>query len=238
MSNRFIRVLWGDSSSDHPPRVYNDIQICQSNHLHLDNTITYCYGTDNQAFLRSIGIEPIMVSPEPVWHFGPDSHRHTSGVHGEMNFGLRMFAMKLRALRDALESHDQVVLLDWDTQLSVPTLPANFWDTMQKGRSFQASLYQHRHPSYWWRQYPMSAQALHGCFIYCRSLLIAEQLLSLQYLQPEWYEEKIMGVWAEMQFGGWDSKASNRWKAEGYEPYCVQFRKQIHNPNITLFSHR
>lgn len=234
MISAFIRAIWGDMWCN-VPCYENLLKEVKDNHTgawHPPGTVTYCYGWENEAYLRSVGISPILLSQSSVMNFTGQPERSPS-PDGWVHYGISMFYHTLYTIHEALNSFDEVVFLDWDTVL-MGELPKDFWDKIREGQPFKAGLVRTKRPSCPWRTTGANERP-HAGLIYCRDKSIMARMMELYPSMPLTIQETIFALWADEVMGGW---SADRWKSEGYEPYCFSFRLQAHPPEQYVFTHK
>ena len=221
VTSAFVSGLWGDEvqlcySGIKPYKVYDDARTAALADFRPEPRIVYAYGDGNAAFLESIGVTSILLSPDPVPNFTGQAERRTgkSVVHA---YGASVWRAKIEFIAKAVEEHDEVVWLDWDIHLVKP-LPADFWDRMRERRPFQAALRQlHRRQADWRKHDPRKLH--HGGFVYVRGRGVAERLLRLCVEHPMLNDELVYCKLVDEMMGG-EFLGPEAYREMGFQPYC------------------
>lgn len=234
----FCRGLWGDDKIAKWTKSLSDAASNICVHKHSRVVSTYCYGETNRSFLSWLRAYPILMSPDPVSSWGLEGDRKPSygenmmaKNRGDNNWGVSTWRHKLEIIRRAVKEHGEVVWLDWDCWMMKP-LPDDFWETMRKGKTFQASLLKFTRRVLPWRRDANAVCSPHGAFIYCRDYEIADRMMELSREFPTYIDEVLFIKFIERAWGvEWNDKSPDRWVGEGWEPYCFgqrfQYRKNF-----------
>ncbi len=244
MRTAFIRGLWGDRLVPRSRiKIIHDLENCINQPLQLP-FVSYSFGRENTALLRSVGIEPIELSRLGIVNFfgarrrdptPPPTYRRgqyvgPSPIH---NFGVSMWRHKLMAMEAALQDHDQIVWLDWDAKL-LRRLPHDFWEHIAAGAKVQASLRQYHRIKCPWRRSTGRRLVPGGAFVAIRGHDTIRQLLELQAQHPKEDDEITYARWVDLQQGGWHGE--HVYRSAGFEPWCYRIRGQLFPPSMALFT--
>ncbi len=209
----FIRVLWGIHKED--TRFKHRIGLdAHFRYLKLnphDQPFTaLVFGKDNYKQLTDMGFNCRLVDERPVvWDMQTQQFRH-----------------KLEALKLGMQLFDEMVFLDWDTQLTSP-LPADFWEVLEQKDSIQASLRQYHRRRVSWRKQD-ARKVPCAAFIYLRDKAIPDRLIQIwEEIGKPWTEETVLMKYFDEQMGGWKG-LDEYWKR--FEP--VFFNLDGHGTKI------
>ncbi len=242
----FIRGLWGDDKVGTWSKALADVSINLNNNGHPHPIQTFVYGDVNFKFLSWLRARPVMMSKEAVCSWGRSEDRDPSAYStarrpsrrdGNLNWGVTVWRHKLAIIRHAIEQFGEVVWLDWDCW-RLRDLPANFWELLQWGRPFQASLLKFRRRVLpWMNDDYQSNFTPHGAFIYCRDASIIDQMIALSDEFPTYIDEALFIKWIERVWGEWTMIGPDRWVSDRYEPFtnCYGNRFQHRRSAEPLF---
>ena len=230
MKTSFIRGLWGVPKQDAITRRTQDRYLIipevsnWKRDLGIIPFITYVFGTQNKEFLQGLGIEPIVISNNPIeWDVENNSWRH-----------------KLEIIRVALQEYEKIVWLDWDCYPKA-SLPNNFWDKISQGMQYKACLKMHKRPCCNWREDSEAKRYIpSGSFIYIGDQKFGDRLIDC-YKKTVPTDEHAAAFLADELLGGW--KGPHEYY-RFFEPYCAQVRRCSFYPGDTaqkkeiLFYHR
>lgn len=245
MSNTFLRVIFGDKRIANFQSVLDEVRWCIAQPFQPSPTLWYVYGRENADFLRSLGIDPIVMDEESFCRFGSDREEQAHH-YATIRYGSACWRHRYPAIRHALESHSAIVSLDLDTVLTEP-LPPDFWDRMAAGACFQATLQQnhrkragHRMKQTWDGKGPVDEDARKtpaGACLYWRGTQAVDIVLRMYAERPFEYDLHLLARMTDELMGGW--KGWNRYKELGFEPYCHSLGKhegnQLFKPERRLF---
>lgn len=252
MKSIFIRGLWGEGNhSEFPTAGYPGVckelrRTLTSESKEPSPILYYSFGNDNYKFLQSKGLGPYSMSSQAILNWNDEMEEARNPEFGNrINWGISYWRHKLLCLTDALDFYDEVVWLDWDYRLVKP-LPDDFWDRMREGQPLQSCLRIYRNIQCPWRVQTSRHKRVsrgtdeerttcHGSFIYCRDLAIANKLLDYHDRYPYNSDEPTLCRWAEDQLGGWTAEHVQRYRDEGYEPYCCQAKWHAFEPEEVIF---
>jgi hypothetical protein len=231
MSGVCLRVLFGDKLVANFPAVLDEVKWCLEQPYQPPKTLWYVYGLENAAFLRSLGVTPILMDTEPFCRFGSDRHEQAHH-YNTIRYGSSCWRHRYPPIRHALETHDEVVSLDLDTILMEP-LPADFWQRMGQGACWQGTLQQNHRARSGWRKsqtwegklvdHEDSRKTPAGAFLYWRGFKAIDIMLRLYAERPFEYDLHVLAKMSDELMGGWKGWA--RYKELGYEPYCFSLGK-------------
>lgn len=232
----FVRGLWGEGEDgERPtltlPKTLQDIQNSLAAKFQPEPLIVYCWGTENQNFLKSHEVESIPVSKRPIENYSGDPETPRGDIDpvvGRVNYGVSMWRHKLESLCMALQIHQQVVWLDWDVH-QVQAIPNDFWSILRAGPEIQAALRGYRRPQCPWRPRRGRGLVVHGGFIYCRSLLLIERVIEIHSTKfPTYTDETPISYVIDDMMHGWTN--ADAFLAAGFEPQCYDQRKRNIHP--------
>lgn len=190
MSRGFVRTLWGVGDINnkwfkHRLWINDHLQYLKFNQYDQPFT-ALVFGEDNYKQLVDMGFNCQLVDKRPVvWDMNKEQYRH-----------------KIEALKIGMTLFDEMVFLDWDTQLKEP-LPNDFWESLQKKSPIQASLRQyHRKKAIWRKDDPRKVPC--AAFIYLRDKSIPDKLIQIwEDLGRPSTEECVLMKYMDDSIGGW-----------------------------------
>lgn len=245
MSGCFVRAIFGDARIPNFAHVLDEVRWCLAQPHQPTPTLWFAFGRANAAYLTSLGVAPILMDESPFSRFG--SGRDEQPHHyATVRYGSSIWRMKYPAIRQALQTHQEVVWLDLDTVLTQP-LPADFWARMGQGAAFQGTLQQnhrkragHRMQQTWEGKGPVDDDARKtpaGACLYFRGLEAIDRLLAMYAERPFEYDLHVLARLTDELMGGW--KGWQRYKEQGFEPYCHSLgkyeKRQLFTPEERLF---
>lgn len=223
-----MRALWGkDRAAGSPVVARGDssgtlIKTWRDS-VHDTPTLLYCWGLNNYKKLQEAGLKPILLGVHPYhnWSGNPDTPEAPK-FKGVIRYGVSMWLHKLKAVKEALKEHEQVLWLDGDVQ-QMRELPKQWWRLMQRGAPYRASLSRYKQPQCLWRKDRVARTLVpYGGIQYFRRDWI-DVLIDYQFYEDRTMSDEI----AIMKFldalhGGWIGV--ERW-AKTYElPCCFHHR--------------
>ena len=126
MKSAVIRGIWGDRNQGHGDKdIFKSAKRIVENKEPCD--FIYVYGKDNAKELEQIGLKVVLLHSDPNNY--PEEFRKTPYRWGN----------KLRIIREALTSFDEVVWMDLDVH-QVNPMPIDFWEKLRKGPMLKAAL--------------------------------------------------------------------------------------------------
>lgn len=190
MSRGFVRGLWGIFDTrrhfDHRKKLDNDFIHLKQNEFEQPFT-AFVWGEDNYKQLCDHGFNCELVDKKPiVWDMEKRQFRH-----------------KIEIWRLGLQIYDEIVHLDWDTQLTEP-LPEDFWDRLHEKQPIQAILRMyHRSKAKRWRTVDKRKVPC-GSWVYIGEKRIGDELVDkwTEMGQP-WSEEEVLAKYTDDWVGGW-----------------------------------
>ena len=242
----FLRVLFGDHRVPNFQTVLDEVWWCIEQPHQPTPTLWYCYGRENAAYLRSVGLDPVVMDEESFSRFGSDAPERAYHFN-TIRYGSAIWRHRYPAIRHALERHPAVVSLDLDTILTQP-LPADFWERLGCGASWQGTLQQNHRKRAGWRMKqtwegkgPVDDDARKtpaGAFLYWRGTEAIDTVLKFYAARPFEYDLHVLAKLSETYMGGsW--QGWRRYNELGMEPYCFSLgrheRRQIFAPEVRLF---
>lgn len=252
----FISGFWGRNDSANSRlqhKIVHDI-LTQRKYERFQS-LTYCFGRQNADFLRSIGIEPIVLSEHglPRWGDGPGemlpqsadndpplepvaadqynlirtAHRAEWDRHrNRLIDGRSHWRCKLEILRTALETFQSVLWTDFEVHLLRP-IPPEFWHRMGQRRAVQAPLICRRKSGL--RKRENRRFLPDGCFIYARDIRLVDRLIEIHSTRcPTQTDEVALSMLIDELNGGWRGPAS--YYDGGFSPYCFVARNGLRKP--------
>lgn len=176
-----VRALWGDERVVTHRKSIADARRAASQSLGIEQHV-YCYGLDNQRFVRDAGIEPTLLNTEGIVNWeGTDIPRNPE-EEGRINWGLSMWRHKLEALIAAFNDQKPagIIWLDWDTIISRP-VDHVLRDRLSVGARFQGRNRQYCNPHAPWRSPEFGKRRIYhgGCF-YVRDAEIVRAAIKIQ----------------------------------------------------------
>jgi len=223
MKRCFIRGLWGDNYLRPYEKVRRDVANAVVWPHKPSPMQVYCYGVENEAYLKTLGVTPRRMSKEPVVNFTGGTDRNiVQDYTGSFGWGMSTWRHKLDVLERALSEYEEVVWLDWDVKQFEP-MPADFWERLRMGRCFQAAIKQYRRIQLGHRRID-KRKIPHGAFIYCRSLPAIREIIEIHRAMPLAMDEHAYMVWIDRQtpWTGVDG-----YKAAGWEPWCYYHAESV-----------
>jgi len=240
MSSAFISGMFGSDVSSLYPKAVVDLRRNLENKQHPPGTKIYVFGRNNLELVKDLGSDAVMLDEQPLhnWLGLPLDPQPC----GQIFHGLRMWIHKLDIIYHALSDYDEVTWIDFDV-LPNQDIPADYWDRMRQDKPFQMGMCRLRQPICYWRQdsvfSPLGIHYRpHGGFIYCRDRQIIWELMSICLAIPKLDDEEAAALWCDMKIGPVNSQSIQRWKDEGYEPYCYRHRAQVFAPEKVVFYHK
>jgi len=201
----FVRVLWGVRNFEkrfrHRIGLDDHFKYLKLNTYDQPFT-AFVFGSDNYKQLIDMGFNCQLVDERPVvWDMETQQFRH-----------------KLEALKLGMELFDEMVFLDWDTQLTSP-LPPDFWNVLKEKEDIQASLRQYHRRRINWRKED-ARKVPCAAFIYIRDKAIPDRLIKIwEELGKPWTEETVLMKFIDERMGGW----------KGIEEYWRRFEPVFFN---------
>jgi len=204
MNTAFIKGLWGIPDPNATDNLLRMRAVMAKELRHWKKYCpsvpfkTYAYGKDNCDILASLGIDCVKLSDDPViWDNSKYMHRH-----------------KIEIMRVALESYDEIVWLDWDSQ-QLKEIPSDFWDKISVGQPFQACLKQQNRPQCLWRPIREDQR-----FLPCTGVTYVRGRETIDRVIDCWTETG-MNANDEIAFAKMSDDILGGWK--GPEAYCSNF---------------
>lgn len=211
MKRAFVRILWGEfldhnlssrnsiekeygikynpecKIQNRRTKVEEDIKKCLERNFKVD-FVTYVFGKENYEGLIRKGVQSVLIHDSPYKY---------SPVKG-------LYQHKLDAYQYIMKDYDEIVFLDWDTDL-IKELPSDFWDVLGKKEIFQASLTNYRTPRLKHRIILKDNKATPtGAFVYMRDKSIPKRLIELNKMAPnQWSCETAYALLTDELMGGW-----------------------------------
>ena len=201
LNRGFIKTLWGVYKKErrfkHRLSINDHFDFLKLN-PYEQPFIAMVFGEDNYKQLIDLGFNCRLVDKRPVvWDMEKEQFRH-----------------KLEALKCGMQIFDEMVYLDWDTQLIKP-FPDNFWDVLNEKAPIQASLRQYFQPRIKWREEDKRKVPC-AAFIYLRDKTIPDKLIKIwEEIGRPWSEETVLMKYIENLMGGWKG-IDEYWK--NFEP--------------------
>lgn len=227
----FVRALWGDEQVVRWSKTIKDIDDGLAAGLYNEQPrVTYAFGQTNFDLLEKNGFDPILIDEYPV----PNSKkRDDRGWADEYS----MWQLKVRSMEKAMESHDEILWLDWDAYCPMGT-PSDFWARMRLGQHIQMPLVKFKRPFCYFREKDKRFVP-EGAFIYCRDPSIVQQC---KELYKEYPKEDDQALWARII----DARLPAEWRlsedpypvhyaANGYQPFCVDIYHKVFRPDEPIF---
>jgi len=226
MNRGFIRVLWGIHQRDrwHRHRTYIESNFHYLKLNKYEGPFTaFVFGEDNYKQLVDMGYNCELVDKNPcVWDMEKEQFRH-----------------KIEALKLGMQKFDEMVFLDWDTQLIKP-LPVDFWEKLKFKSSLQVSLRKYFRDRITWRKEDANIVPT-AAFIYIRDKKIPDRLIEIwEELNRPWTEEMVLMKYIDEIMGGWKG-LEEYWN--NFEPNffnligCSAFQEDLLKTKNICFSH-
>jgi len=164
----FIRLAWGDCSSNglRGGKLYKD--ICRSIEKEKFPFVIYVLGTENYKYFTKLGFSCVLVNDSPLI----------------FDVETQQWAHKLYLLSCAMHDYDEMVYLDWDCE-PVKPIDNNIWDILNKKESFQANLFFYRTKRCLWRENERR-KTCNGGFLYIRDKTIPSKFIANYNELLEW----------------------------------------------------
>ena len=263
-----IRGIWGDETLRRrgfkPPGPYNELLQNVRTAVEENQTIdrVYCYGTANQRYLDSLGLDSTLLSPN-AWD-APQRDKEVSWRfrwNGAIRHGYSYWWHKLKILEAALHDFsDGVIWMDFDIQQFIETSQVDsFKEQYATGQPFRSSLYLQQNWTWgsgWrhkWDNVPgiilpeaqtpethVHAQTVCGCgFLYVRDLEIVEHWLSIQEEFPHFLDHQVVSLWFDREYGSGHWIGDGIYNANGFGTFGYYYPRQKYpDLNSILFSPR
>ena len=190
MKRGFVRGLWGIYDDrhhfKHRRKLDNDIKLLKHN-MYAQPFKAYVFGEDNYKYLVDQGFDCKLVDKKPiVWDMDKEQFRH-----------------KIEIWRCGMEDFDEIVHLDWDTQLIKP-LPSDFWEVLEQKASVQAILrIYHKSKAKKWREVD-KRKVCCASWVYMRDKNIPDELIAQwEEMGRPWSEEEVLSKYTDGLVGGW-----------------------------------
>lgn len=249
----FIRGLWGDEKFLQLHKVHNDVKVSLAREHQPGPVVTYCYGEHNHEFLKSVGVDSILLDARGcVKFFGHDCERRSLG--GErfdfamgrrgrirkmldralVNWGESMLIHKTMIWDYALTKYGEIVWLDWDCWMHDP-LPSDFWQRLREGSRCQATLRQYVNGQCPWRKEDIR-KVPSAAFVYLCGRDLSRAMIEITEKHTLWREEQALAYIMDAMDGGW--KGPEHWRECGHHPYCHFVRSVLWEPEVKLFTAR
>ena len=223
----FIRTLWGIREDKwrrrHRTNLDSHFRLLRHNKYEKSFT-AYVFGEENYKQLEDMGFNCHLIDKRSiVWDMDLEQFRH-----------------KLEALKYGMQELDEMVFLDWDTQLIKP-LPDNFWDVLSQKAPIQASLRMYHRRRIRWRK-PDARKVPCAPFVYMRDKNIPDELIRIwEELGKPFQEETVLMRYIENLMGEWKG-LDEYWKL--YEPHffnlehkCRVFSEELYSTKSQCFAH-
>ena len=250
MTCALIRGLWGNSllarRHERPPQVFARVlESTQALALRGDRIDAfYCFGNDNEAWLKYHGFSNVRKLSSYAWANPRIREEFHHRWDGAWVYGMSYWWHKLRILEQALDEYDSVIYMDIDVH-QVCEIPDWFWDEIESGADFKASLYLQRNWTWGagWRNsekwgYPhflvssekqKAAQTVPGCgFIYCRNKDVIKEALKIQKKHHFWLDHQIFAFLLDQKYGGWIGE--EKYLKLGYHTLGYYYGRQVFPP--------
>lgn len=198
----FIRGLWGNDglvidmnnrrerlqfrNEMQRPKITNDILLSAQNKFEVDY-MTYVFGTNNYDYLTSLGIKCKLIDKRSVvWDLKTENYRH-----------------KLEIIKCGAYDYDEIVFLDWDTQVIKP-VDDNFWLNLSKKYAMQACLRRYKkNIRAVWRKMDQEFVPC-ASFVYLRDKSLCDKAIEYWSVQDNrWSEELSLARVTDDLMGGW-----------------------------------
>ena len=226
-SRAVIRGLWGDYLLQRPKDTYPhsfyrllcDVRRAARNHERVDRV--YCYGLENERYLRACGFRTVRLSDD-AFGFPPSDllrpDKRAPKHHGTCIWDQNHHAFhKLRIMERALLDFDEVVWVDWDVR-QVRLLHDSWWDkqtspfkgiVVRQGNWTWGAKWRRRAVRYSRLKKlqttgnPEDAQmVVHaGCF-YCSSIEFIKMAMEAQLFNRTWMMQQCLAAALDRMNGG------------------------------------
>lgn len=266
MNCSFIRCLWGDDQlrwrntrhgTDATPEGYSqklkrDLQETLSQEIQTEPVHDYCFGVENQQVLKSLGLGPRLLSPNPLlnpfcmlrkWiddeeflrqHAPLKSKRKLLAAYKEFNrapHGLCHYAHKLAAIQESLTEYDAVVWIDWDLWQH-EEIPNGFWEKLTEGPIIRAKLVKTKRRQCVHREkdgHIFSSSSM----IYARGMEAGDLLVDTA-LKWNYLNERVIAIAIE-KLAPWAGPEAYR--DRGHDLDFFYHRSQYYKPKQVIFTH-
>ena len=191
MKRGFVRGLWGIYNKEwiykRRYKMDNDVELLMNN-PYSQPFKTYVFGTDNYKYLVDKGFDCKLVDEKPI-------------LYGYENTKQHAYGHKLRIFKEAMNDFDEIVFLDWDTQLA-KELPENFWEVLGQKASIQAIIRGYKKTKCPWRKKDKRKRPC-ASFVYINDKKIADEMMEMWEKRSKMAEEQIMAKYTDDMVGGW-----------------------------------
>ena len=213
-SKSVIRLWWGECHKDYD-RYKNRLMLettmkCVLNDKYQVPFVTYVLGRDNYDYLKSQGLEDLVLVNPDIYSLRPEHKRNA--------------IQRLDLCEIALQDFDEIICVNWDCRLVKPWTDET-WSLLGEKETIQTALTESKRRAA--RDRPMLSTrgnqnhiySLDG-FLYLRDKTMPSKVLAMldePYVINKWTPESLISHYLDKIHGGWIG-IEEYWKL--YEPEC------------------
>ena len=252
MKTAIVRGMWGDVRLKRrhslPPEPYYNLLKAVKAFRERGDVLDcfYCYGLENKTWLEHLGFEGVRLLHPAAWASPIINDSFYDRFDGVRIFGMSYWWHKFKILEAALQDFDSVLWIDTDI-VQKQSLPDGFFEELNSGADFRASLYVQRNWSWGagWRHKhkwkvpglkPVegdshrAAQIVPGCgYLYVRNKEVIKEALEIQLEHPIWLDHQVMACFLDRRHGGWIGEQA--YLDLGYHTQGYYYGRQIYRPS-------